>query len=68
MMSVNPSPVPLPKYRRAPEPGPLPVSSTLTVTDLLCTLEALTGIRPGPVAQDAQPLGDPSRFHPPEAS
>ncbi|WP_162603142.1 hypothetical protein [Rhodococcus oxybenzonivorans] len=52
-MPVNP--VPRPQCRPAPEPQPLPVSSTLTMTDLLCALEALTGVRRRPVAQDTQP-------------
>ncbi|KAF0956917.1 hypothetical protein MLGJGCBP_08257 [Rhodococcus sp. T7] len=55
-MPVNP--VPRPQCPPAPEPQRPPVSSTLTMTDLLCTLEALTGVRPRPAAQDTQPSGN----------
>ncbi|KAF0956958.1 hypothetical protein [Rhodococcus sp. T7] len=65
-MPVNP--VPRPPHRPAPEPARPPVSSTLTVTDLLCTLEALTGVRPPYVTQATQPSGNPSRSHRSEAS
>ncbi|MDV7356817.1 hypothetical protein R4282_27835 [Rhodococcus oxybenzonivorans] len=60
--------MPRPQHRPALEPARPPVSSTLTMTDLLCTLEALTGARPPYVAQDTQPSDNPAPPHRAEAS
>jgi hypothetical protein len=57
MKPVNP--LPRPQHRPAHEPAGPPGSSTLTMTDLLCTLEALTGVRPPYVTQDTQPSDNP---------